>query len=106
MQRGFRIALACIAMAVAGCKNLTSPPNDAEALVAVRTMLDSTGIHLAPGFAVSGVQVHRCEYQDSPAGHVCELTLLSAEIPVLGILQLPTRMRFVRRANTWVAFLL
>ena len=106
MQSGFGVALACIAMAVAGCTNLTSPPNDAEALMAVRAMLDSTAIHLTPVFAVSGVQVHQCKYQNSPAGHVCELTLLSVEIPVVGVLQLPARMRFVSRANTWVAFLL
>lgn len=100
------IALALLAT-LTGCGLLNPAPTDAEALEAVRGMGGELfgASQLPPGFRLASVVVQACVKQESPDGHVCDVKLVSAEIPVLGAMSLPMNLRFAKREGRWQAFL-
>lgn len=98
---------ACIAFcpALSGCRLFNAAPNDGEALAAVRGMLGQLGAQLPAGFNLARVVVQQCVRQETPEGHLCDVTLVSTEVPVLGAISLPMRLRLAKREGQWQAFL-
>lgn len=97
--------LLTVLMAVPACSLLDPPPNDAQALEALRDMGSLTGMSLPPMFSIAAVSVNQCTRQSKPDGHVCDVVLVSQELPILGVIKFPIQMRFIKRDSKWVAFL-
>jgi hypothetical protein len=109
-QRGLRRLAQSAAMALvlagSGCHLLNPAPNDADALVAVRGIMGEAGISLPQNFQLSNVHIVSCVWQESPDGHVCNVTVVSTELPIIGAVSLPMSFRFAKREGSWKAFIL
>ena len=105
-NRYFFVPLAVVTV-LAGCSLLNPAPTNSEALEAVRGMGDELfgASQLPPGFRLASVVVQQCVKQENPEGHVCDVKLISAEIPVIGAISLPMNLRFAKRDGRWKAFL-
>ena len=88
------------------CSLLDPAPGPEDALSAVRGMLDQPDFRLPPSFQPASVVVKACVKQQTPEGHVCDVVLVSTEMPVLGAISLPMRLRFAQREGRWDAFLM
>ena len=105
--RACRLALGSVlvlTLALGGCKLVNIAPNDADALVAVRGVMGDAGVALPPGFQLANVHVVSCVWQESPEGHLCNITLVSPELPIVGAVSVPMRFRFAKREGRWKAF--
>lgn len=89
-----------------GCSLIHPAPNDKDALSAIRTLMGDDLFHLPDNFIVSEVNVISCKWQESPQGHVCNVNLISAEMPLLGAIKVPMQLRFVKKEDHWKAFIL
>lgn len=94
-----------VMVTLSACSLLDPPPTDAQALKAIQEMGSLSGIDLPPMFSVAGISITQCIRQSQPSGHVCEVLLLSQEIPILGVVKVPLQLRFSKRDSKWVAFL-
>ena len=92
-----------LALLLSGCGLLAPKPSNQEAMIAVRAMLGQVGV--PNGFVLASVTINSCVNQESPAGQLCDVTLLSTELPILGAISLPMRFRFAQRDGRWAAFL-
>ena len=94
-------------LASLSCGQINSAPSKKDAEAAIRDMIvQSLGIQLPPGCQLASVTVQACVWQESPDGHVCDVTLVSTEIPVLGAISIPMQLRFAKRGGQWKGFLL
>jgi hypothetical protein len=89
-----------------GCHFINVAPSDADALVAVRAVMGEAGMQLPQSFQLKQVHILSCVWQDSPDGHVCNVTLVSTEIPIIGAITVPMSFRFARRDGQLKAFLM
>ena len=106
MRRWAQCALFALTFAVSGCQLVNSAPNDGDALVAVRGMMGEAGLQLPQSFQLNNVHIVSCVWQESPDGHVCNVTLVSTELPIIGAASLPMSLRFTKREGRWKAFIL
>lgn len=106
MRRLAQCALIALTFAVSGCRLVNPAPNDGDALVAVRGVIGEAGVQLPQSFQLSNVHIVSCVWQESPDGHVCNVTLVSTELPILGAISLPMSFRFTKREGRWKAFIL
>lgn len=98
--------LLCAALALSSCGQINLGPSKKEAEAAVRGLIgQATGIQLPPGCQLANVTIKACVWQESPEGHVCDVTLVSQEMPVIGAISMPMRLRFAKREGRWKAFL-
>jgi hypothetical protein len=89
---------------LSGCSLVNTAPSKDDVLVAIRNV--TTQLNLPSGFHPANATVGSCVWQESPEGHVCDITLVSAEIPLIGAVSVPMRLRFAKRDGRWAAFLL
>ncbi|GIZ51118.1 hypothetical protein [Noviherbaspirillum aridicola] len=89
-----------------GC---SSPPSEAEAATAVRRLFFEAGGMFGAavpfGAIPSSVNLGNCLKQDAPAGHVCDVLVVTEEVPVVGALSLPMTLRFAKGEQGWQAYL-
>lgn len=98
--------LLCVTLVVSSCGQINSGPSKKEAEAAVRGLIgQATGIQLPPGSQLANVTIKACVWQESPEGHVCDVTLVSTEMPVIGAVSIPMRLRFAKRNGRWTTFL-
>jgi hypothetical protein len=102
----FKIFTITLILAFQGCSLIHPVPNDKDALSAIRTLMGDDLFHLPDNFIVSEVNVISCKWQESPPGHVCNVNLISAEMPLLGAIKVPMQLRFVKKKDHWKAFIL
>lgn len=95
-----------VALAVSACQLLNFAPDDKDALVAVRGVMGDVGLPLPQSFQLSAVHIVSCVWQETPDGHLCNVTLVSTELPIIGAVSLPMRFRFAKREGRWKAFIL
>jgi len=95
-----------VVFALQGCGLIHTAPNDKDALGAIRSLMGYDLFHLPENFIVSEVKVLSCKWQESPQGHICDVNLISTEMPLLGAIKLPMQLRFVKKENQWKAFIL
>ncbi len=95
-----------VSLTLSGCGQMNSGPNKKEAEAAIRGMIgQALGIQLPPGCQLANVTVNACVWQERPEGHVCDVTLVSTEVPVIGAISIPMRLRFAKRGDQWKGFL-
>lgn len=99
-------AVLALVVAGSGCQLLNPAPSDADALVAVRGIMGEAGVQLPQSFQLSNVHILSCVRQESPDGHMCNVTLVSTELPIIGAVSLPMSFRFTKREGRWKAFIL
>lgn len=92
---------------IVACDVLDGPPNNEQAKAAVNAMMQQAtlGVATPADFQLETVVVDQCVKQDAPAGHVCNVKLVSKEIPILGAIQIPLQLRFVKKEGNWTAYL-
>ena len=99
-------AAMCMFLTLLSACGVTHPaPDNAQAMEAIANLIGQNGLGLPAGFAPASVTVSNCVYQEQPDGQVCNLVLMSKELPVLGAVSIPMRMRFAKRESRWTAFL-
>ena len=106
LRRAAQVSAMALVLASGGCRLVNVAPNNADALLAVRDVISEAGIPLPQSFQLKQVQVVSCVWQDSPDGHMCNVTLVSTELPIIGSISLPMSFRFARRNGQWKAFLM
>lgn len=95
-----------VSLALSGCEQVRQGPGKKDVEAAIHGMIgDATGIQLPPGYKLAMVSVKGCVWQDSPEGHVCDIVLVSSEMPVIGAISIPVRLRFAKRSGQWKGFL-
>ena len=93
-------------LSLTGC---SGPPSEAEAAAAVRRLFADAGsmfgAQVPIGTVPSTIHIGECLKQDVPAGHVCRVTVVTEEIPVVGAISLPMTLRFAKGEHGWQAYL-
>jgi hypothetical protein len=102
-----RAVLSLGILSLVACDLLDGPPSNDDALFAVRGMMQQAlaGSAMPAEFQLASVVVDQCVKQTAPEGHVCNVKLVSKEIPILGAIQIPMQLRFVKKEGKWTAFL-
>jgi hypothetical protein len=98
------VGMGMIVALISGCSFYHPVPNNAQAMEAITNLIGQNGLGLPAGFAPVSVTIKNCVYQEQPDGQVCDVVLISREVPILGAVSIPMQMRFAKRESHWMAF--
>lgn len=106
VHAALHVLLSGACLMLVGCSN---SPNEQEATAAVRATIAGggklAGVQLPSSVGIKRVTVGECVDSTPLEGKYCAVNIVSEEIPVLGAVAVPARLRFAKRDGAWQVFL-